>query len=229
MVLNMSNERPRPDPGVPIVMRGSAPQGTFRIPDDGLRLDSPHSFLSRFQSSLRFGLHPSPAPVLKTTSETPNPLAPKPVTQSETASPSQNVHQPNCFADHQTPNSLNTSFSEIPIQILPSPSRALPSRQSSTHTITDASHIPLTKPNQPARPSLASNHTLPTYSREDISAEQAADDVEDNLIQVNPDLQSLLYPSRVSFPILRFCSATALNAQTALDKLVSSTFLTMVS
>lgn len=223
MVVNDETSTTRSSPAV--VVRGSAPQGTFQIPDNGLRFDSSDSFLSRFKSAIRLHTYPT---TVSSNNNTDVPAKPSPdsssstsqtSTQSNTCLTETHVSTPHTASSPHTPPGSSTPVSSTPA--------SQPRMDCAQSTRISTSHVIITRPSQAhlserIGQSFPSDHqTGSTHNSKHISAEQAADEVEDTLIQVNPDGESLLNSNRHSYPILRFCSATALLHQSQLDKVVS--------
>lgn len=206
----------------PIVVRGSAPHGTFQIPNDGLRLDSSDSFLSRFKSAIRLRTYPTSlsVPAAKSNVDLDACVIASNSNNHSASRSSSRLTETKVSVTPPPSSSPNASVDQVPITPQ-SPTDCAPSTHISVSNadVASPSHSHASQcSHQPDSPGdqFASDH----FSNH-ISAEQAADEVEDTLIQVNPDGESLLNSNRHSYPILRFCSATGLLDQPLLDKVVS--------
>lgn len=211
-------------PAPPLVTRGSAPSGTFCIPEEGLRVSLTRSFLSRFQTVISPPVEPTIKKDLPDTSDinsnsnpTESILLPLEQTPSELENVSSNFLQLQLSTDDEYHGNTNESpilqndpeYSQLSQHQFNKPL----SNQSSTSL-----HDTTIEPEQPLLPPVHVEPTEPEYSS---ALEHAADEVEDTLINIVSDYDSLLHDSRPSYPILRFCAGTALIDVSALDNLVS--------
>lgn len=190
---------PLPVPAPHVISRGSAPRGTFQIPDSGLP-PAPDSFLTRFRTACGIAQPPPPPP---------QSVQPPPPSTDVTAS----VAHPKSVPA-QVP----------PLQSAPSPytdtSRpSLASLQTDTTNTKSAEQVA-----DEAEDTLIK--VLPdTDADTDVGTDvgSAADFTSNLDIASNPDPASnsdvALPDISLSYPVLRFCSAHALLDQDALDAL----------
>lgn len=238
-----------PIPTSSLVTRGSAPRGTFSIPAAGLRIPDSKSFLARFQArtSLRNEVPSLPEPESalpaelldagrheeqegQVNGEHPNRHANGDASGGNARlldAPGENGVAP----DDPDPNPKLESEPRPEVQPGLEQGGELNSEPRSDARLdveqhgddeADVSNMEQNHEQPPEQKKAAlldeveSNSLAPSKSPED-----EADEVEDTLINVVDDEDSLLYEGRPSYPVLRFCAAGALLDQHALDSLVS--------
>lgn len=219
-----------PVPTSAVVTLGSAPRGTFSIPEDGLHVSEGKSFLARFQAGTRIRAakpaapHQQPNDDLK--SEFPKPDFPELGEKQQGESPVKGVEQivevgtdqkqdetkgegvVNGDPGPETGNELKTDVKleeqhEQEERLDPEPEHYGPEVDPAMHE---------EMPSEAIREQLEIDSKVSKYE---------ADEAEDTLInEVNND-NAISPENRTSYPVLRFCSGVALLDQHALDTLVS--------
>lgn len=192
----------------PLVTRGSAPDGTFHIPDEGLQVPQEDSFLFRFLAS-RSQKVEQPAGELEVVPARPttpvDPGVDKITSAVARVIVTDDVDAKSTSDIAHVVNARHTNGHTFKMEV------------SSEKQESDNENAPDEITPNPVVERKTEPVKLPSTS---ITAEQKADEVEDTLIKVAVDSDSLLSEVRASYPILRFCAAKGLLDQQALDKLV---------
>lgn len=205
-------------PTSPIIRRGSAPKGTFQIPDEGLRISHADSFLSRFWKSRSAS---------KPTAERGSDTSATPVT--ENANSSRSSSDRHLHAKSADAEEIAASVTKLNISSNSTPADDSSRRAANGTRAQENAHASKVYKSEPSKAQKEVTSTvtesfsapIAVPSVQQKTAEQEADEVEDTLINVISDTDSLLYDGRPSYPTLRFCAAKGLLDQQALEHLVS--------